>query len=330
MFDDLAWRTPELDDLAAWVQCLADSEAVDRTGEIETEAGLRPCFEGVGYDPADGWFGFAGDGSIAAWTWPVCFGEVGDSTRVSLDGGVHPAWRGRSIGARLLEVAQERGQAVLDRKAPTSDHPGWLEVQAYEHHATRIELFTANGFAPLRYFDELKRDLAAPIDDPTPPDGIRIEPFAARHDSATRAAHNAAFADHWGFSPWTEAEWATHATGGEGFRGDLSRLALGDDDEVLGYAINAVHPHEFEALGFSEGWIHLLGVAREHRGRGVATALLGASMQAMRAEGLEYASLGVDSASPTGAFRVYAAVGFERHQRFTIYAKAVTGRPGPR
>lgn len=47
-------------------------------------------------------------------------------------------------------------------------------------------------------------------------------------------------------------------------------------------------------------------------GPGIATALLLASMQRFRDEGLEAAGLGVDSANASGAGRLYESLGYRR------------------
>jgi ribosomal protein S18 acetylase RimI-like enzyme len=59
-------------------------------------------------------------------------------------------------------------------------------------------------------------------------------------------------------------------------------------------------------------WINSVGTRRAWRGRGVATALLQEVLHAAAGaeDGLERAILGVDAENPTGALRVYRALGF--------------------
>ena len=49
---------------------------------------------------------------------------------------------------------------------------------------------------------------------------------------------------------------------------------------------------------------------QEHRGRGLASALLARVLAAARDEGYRTASLNVDTANPTGALGVYERAGF--------------------
>ena len=81
--------------------------------------------------------------------------------------------------------------------------------------------------------------------------------------------------------------------------------------EVVGYSSCEEYPEDSEAAGRREVWIGSLGVLREWRKRGIASALLAANMAAMRADGVEAAMIGVDSDSPSGAQHLYSSVGFE-------------------
>ena len=198
--------------------------------------------------------------------------------------------------------------------------PGWLEFFADEHDEARNTLFAAFGFEAHRYFLELRRPLSEPIPEVALTPDLRLVPFDPERDDATRLAHNEAFQDHWGSSAIDEETWATWVTGHRDFRSDLSFLVL-DGDEVAGYAINAAHEIEWEALGFSEAWTHQLGVRRPWRGRGVARALLAASMQAFADEHLEFAALDVDAENPTGALALYLGIGYERDRTRVLWAR---------
>jgi len=65
-------------------------------------------------------------------------------------------------------------------------------------------------------------------------------------------------------------------------------------------------------------------VRRPWRKRGVASALLCASLHAFKTEGLSFATLGVDTENLTGALRLYERVGFKPVKRFIQYDKPIT------
>jgi ribosomal protein S18 acetylase RimI-like enzyme len=75
--------------------------------------------------------------------------------------------------------------------------------------------------------------------------------------------------------------------------------------------------------GFSEGYTDLLGVRREFRGLGIATALLADAMRRFAAEGLDVASLDVDSENPTGALALYLKMGYQPVNRSLAWDKSL-------
>ena len=117
-----------------------------------------------------------------------------------------------------------------------------------------------------------------------------------------------------------EADWQKRMLESPGFRQDLSFVAR-HDDEIVGYAYNEVYEEDWEAAGRSEAWISGLGVLREWRKKGIASALLAASMNAMREAELDAAMIGVDSSSPSGAHHLYQAVGFSTTSTGTTWQR---------
>ncbi|MDD9205567.1 GNAT family N-acetyltransferase, partial [Georgenia sp. 10Sc9-8] len=88
-----------------------------------------------------------------------------------------------------------------------------------------------------------------------------------------------------------------------------------------GYTVASAYPQDWAAQGYSSGWTELVGVLRAHRGRGLAPALLTASMRGMAADGMERADLGVDSENGTGALGVYTRLGYRAAGRTVSYTK---------
>jgi ribosomal protein S18 acetylase RimI-like enzyme len=84
-----------------------------------------------------------------------------------------------------------------------------------------------------------------------------------------------------------------------------------------------VTTHEWEAYeqatGRREAYVAKVGVLEEHRGRGIAGALLSHCLRQYAEAGYDEASLDVDSENPTGALGVYQRAGFEVESRWTNY-----------
>ena len=226
-------------------------------------------------------------------------------------GQVAPAHRRAGIGTALMEWAIERAEAQL--RSSGRSLPRYIRTDRYHHITGAHALFERMGMRPVRYMEELLRPLTDLPPIPTVA-GIRVLPWPDDRDEAIREEKNASFADHWGSTPTTPSHWQQMVRG-HGARPDLSFIAVDDADRVVAHCINHRFAEDDELLGRSDGWIDNLGTLREWRGHGIASALVAHSLHAFAAAGLSHASIGVDSENPSGAARLYRALGFEPHQR---------------
>lgn len=232
---------------------------------------------------------------------------------------VRPSHRGRGLGTMLLELAvAEAGRRGLR-----------AEMQFPERRADATALAVAAGFVPIRWWSEMRRDMPAaggPPVEPVPlPDGLVAHPLGPaydheRWDGLLRAAHNAAFAEHFGFSPVGAQAWRHNRTGSKHFRPEHSVVAL-DGDAVAGYVLASEYEADTAATGMRDLYIPTVGTLPQYRGRGLASALLAHVLGTAGAYGR--ASLTVDSQNPTGALGVYARAGFALHRRDVTYAAPV-------
>lgn len=317
------WRAPRSADLPAWARLVAAVEATDRTGEAFTEDDLADELALSWAEPdRNATFAFADDGEAVAWAWVQCRPEATRMRRVLLQGAVHPGLRGLGAGSAMLLWLERRGAALAtERSGGAPDGvPTLLEMRARQGDQPREQLFARHGYTPLRYYLDMRRDLSGEPPAPDAPRGLALVPFDRTLDEATRAAHNEAFLDHWGSEPLDREMWTRFITGHRDFRPDLSWLAL-DGDMVAGYALGSVHRQDWAAAGYSLGWIHELGVRRPWRGRGVARALLDATLRSFTFDGLQYGGLDVDAQNPTGALGLYERAGFSPHRTWIAWSK---------
>ena len=231
-------------------------------------------------------------------------------------GGVDPAHRRRGVGSALLGWQIARAGERL--RALPGGLPLHVRATAYEAQRDALALYARHGMEPVRYTDELLRDLEAL---PEAPDlgGVAIVPWDAARSEEARVAQNEAFADHWGSTPRDAAAWE-HDLSSSGTRLDLSFLAL-DGGRVVGVCRNGFFPGDEAVTGRRDGWIVNLSVVRSHRRRGVASGLIVASLHAFRAAGLTHSSLGVDSENVTGAYGVYERLGYRPVQRMVVHQR---------
>ena len=230
--------------------------------------------------------------------------------RAYLFGTVDPGRRGEGIGRVIFAWQLDRARKVLG--SYDHDLPRFVMTSAWDWLTDAQRLYERFGFQAVRWFDELLR----PLDPPllmSEVDGVDIELWRPDRSDEVRLLHNRAFADHWGSGAVDPAAWAKRLTG-YGTRLDLSVIAL-VGNEVVGYSANEVYPEDEGLLGRRDGWIGTLAVDRDQRGKGIASALIAASLDLFRGAGLTHASIGVDADSPTGAHRLYHRLGFELEKR---------------
>jgi GNAT superfamily N-acetyltransferase len=262
--------------------------------------------------------GYWDDGRMVAYgrIWHRPSGE--QQERAYMQGFVDPEYRRRGIGRELMTWQVETGTAILS--AIDNDLPKYLRADEWDWIEESHRMYRRFGLEPVRYFTEMLKELDGEVAIDVL-DGVRIAEYDRSLDAAALAAMNSSFADHWG-STHTDLESYLHRLSGEGTRLDLSFLALSDGD-VIGLSLNAHFPEDEELLGRRDGWIETLGVVKEWRKKGVATALLQASFNAFVGEGFTHAALGVDTENPNAALKLYTNQGFQPTHRSITSQKAI-------
>jgi mycothiol synthase len=316
---DLVWRPLTPADADRLHGLVATTEAADGARRRTSRAEVTEVLTGDWKDLArDSLGGFDHGGELRAWAMvEVRPGDV-RTVRAFLRGTVHPDWRGRGVGRALLAWMEGRCRQKL--AASGKDLPARLAVYAEEHQRDLRRLYAAAGFSPIRWYTWMRRDLSVPLPSTRTPDGTDLVPWTPDLDDTVRTAHNVAFADHWGSEPQTAETWthhAAHVVPGWSFAA-VDRTVEGHP--VVGYVVSGRYEEDWDVLGYRFGYTELLGVLPEHRGRGLAAALLVRAMAAYREAGMDAACLTVDTDNPSGAHGWYSRLGYEPEHGEVLYS----------
>ena len=247
------------------------------------------------------------DKEVAIWCWGV----------------VHPEWRRRGVGRRLMEAVYARGEEYLTKIEVATVH---FQSNTRDVEEDRKALYERFGMAPIRYSVNLVRAVNGNLPPVTMPEGYRLRAFDPERDAETVwRVDNTAFRDHWGHAE-SKLEVFLHWTKRPYMRPELWFLAEEEaSGEVVGLGLNVIDPDWIAQTGRQEGYLDTLAVLREHRKRGLGRALICKSLQALRDAGTEAVHLHADSANPTGAMRLYEGVGFEVRKRYVAYRRTMRG-----
>lgn len=233
---------------------------------------------------------------------PVGWGEVFGGHR-GMAVVVPTAW-GRGIGTAIVDwstaVAAAAGSERVGQTVPDAD-------------AAAAALLRSRGWEPLYASWVLELPPGSEVAPRPLPDGYALRDLRPGHDE--QAAHRVieeAFSEWPDREPVAYADWAAQVLGRPGFE-PWQLLLVEHHGAVVGAC--------YTVLSGETGWVYQLAVAREHRGRGLAQAVLVAAFAACRERGAPRAELSTDSR--TGALPLYERLGMRVRLSFTHWTVAV-------
>lgn len=253
----------------------------------------------------------APDGTIAGYADVVNRSFV----TVSVYGYVHPDFRDLGIGTHLISW----GERWTRERMPHAPEDARVVVQHYINrlNETAQLLLKSLDYAPVRGVYVMETELDEVPPQPDWPDRISVRTFVTGQDERPLfEAVEDAFRDMWG-RPRGTFERFVEMTEQKSFDPTLWFLAM-DGDEIAGATL-------CKTLA-GEGWIHVVGVRRPWRNRGLGLALLRHTLAAYHRRGVHKVALSVDAESITGAPRLYGRAGMRVREGYVIYLKEL--RPG--
>jgi mycothiol synthase len=268
-------------DASAVTAVMAAQELADVGEVVIEEADIIADWQRPGHEVSAGTVGVCDDDRLVAYA-EVAYGDRGDSA-------VHPDYRGRGIGTWLAhwmqQKAREKGCTVIGMPVPQNS-PGdrLLESMGYRVRWTSWVL---------------QLPAAAVIPDRPLPAGYVVR-------SATEADWAAAFTvNEDAFLEWSQLErdtfetWQSQVVRRPGFEPWHLRVVTDPAGEVAAMALLQLHE--------DQAYVARLATRADHRGRGLAQALLVDACAEARQHGATRFELSTDSR--TGALSLYEKVG---------------------
>ena len=168
------------------------------------------------------------------------------------------------------------------------------------------------GFTTTRFAASLVRPNLDDIPDYSLPAGVEMRPVEPHHLHQIWATHHEAFRGQPDFVETDESEF-------ESFLADplrdetLWKIAWagdGPDAQVVGQVKSYINAAENRLAGRLRGYTEHISTTLGWRGKGIARALIVASLHELKARGMTEAALGADTDNPQ-AFDLYRMLGFE-------------------
>lgn len=319
---DLSFDWIRNQDVNAWSELTNLLAIADATDEVYGPEDLLEELHEPGKEPELD--------TVAIWTEDklVGFGQVRvgqqlreGQSRVSIDGGVHPDYRGQGIGSSLMNLLEKRGiiKAALMHPGSATAFDMWGNAPG---HSAGI-MAEARGYLPVRYFQDMTVtvvDFRKETERQEAQGPVSTLPFSPEWSERVRLLDNEAFLDHWGSTPKTAEEW-DNMISARSFRAERSRILVsndqaGDAQRVLSYVlVSEWSPGEL--------YVARVGSARDSRGKGYAARVLSEVVDSALEDDFSKVELSVDAHSPTGAVGLYARLGFSVTRTNVVYRKTV-------
>jgi mycothiol synthase len=229
--------------------------------------------------------------------------------RVILDCAVLAAYRRKGLARKLFNHAMNRIKELGVEV---------VHVNTRQDNSVAVKTLTKLGFSLIRHFLELEVDISR-IDDLDSHLAIEWRHLQPGQEGELTKLQNRAFAGTWGYNPNTVETITFRINQSTCSRRDI--VLAYDQDRAVGCCWTGVS-YEQGMPSVRKGRIHMLGVAPNHRDKGIGRELMVIGLTRLRERGIRVAELTVDSDNKA-ACALYESLGFEVQARTLWYEKLV-------
>ena len=263
------------------------------------------------------------EGKLVGVTYTYFLPSESKEERCYIFGGVSPEFRQQGIGEMMLNWAVRHGESLLQSTGRTL--PKYLRASVSQQNESAARLFGHVEMRAVRFEEDLIRDLTnLPEENKNPK--YSIVPWDSDRNEEARIVKNLAFQDHWGSTPNSSELWLQLVNGSTA-RLDHSFFAVNQQQEIVGLLLTHRYESDDDLLGKRIGWIDKLATLAEYRKQSIAKNLIARALHSYTEDGLTHAALSVDTQNPTGAYGLYASLGFELYRGTVTYERLINPVP---
>jgi mycothiol synthase len=296
-------------DFAPLVALLGAVEAADQDGEDVSAATLREQLRWPGHDPErDRVVALAADADTSLVGYGALFKTSGDAIADAYVA-VHPSWRRKGVGARLLSLLVERAR-LLDAEG--------LRCYANAVNPAATAFVRAQGFTPVASYTRLGVDDVFSFPPPPELPGFELRAFDQINDPAIfLQAVNRSYEGLWGHHHLSDEEVAVWlpALAHEGIL-----LLFADTGAIAGMCRVEINARLTESRGRRTALVHAPGIVPGYRDQDLYHPLLLNALSwavQRQAERIEIASWG----DAPAILDAYCALGFVMLQEAISYQR---------
>jgi mycothiol synthase len=281
--DHLSTLLRDLPALVTLINMAAETDNTARTdaNALRSEIALYPDHNAVVRDASGMPIGFA------------LFPPRG--TGLTFEFWVHPLARSHGVAERLFAALELHVRR-------TSRVPVTVMARAYSDILGIETLYQRLGFTLVRRFYLMSTRLGGRVFTIDTPQGITLRSFRAEDLESLVDADNSIFEGHFGSAARDVQSWRVNMVESRPHDPKLWTLAW-YDNRIVGECLC----HQSLMGVPNDGWVSIVGVQRDWRGRGLGRAILAAGLNKLQDEGYQSASLHVD-AENTAAVNLYRSL----------------------
>ncbi|MBP3223018.1 MAG: GNAT family N-acetyltransferase [Actinomycetaceae bacterium] len=258
----------------------------------------------------------------------IAFGLVrmprvhGEYVEISLWGGIRPDYRnfgfGRELVGMQVRAAREMASDGVAQRAS-------IVMHVDEGHDDLADLLKRDGFEYLSLYAQMRRKLDKTIETPVPPPFISFVNLTEDLDPQVRAVHNAIDLENSQGSGVTEEQWISERSYMNREWSFVALDTLGDRPRLAGYIISGKYEQDWNARGWSEGYIDEVAVYDEVRRFQLLRSLIAQAMISYQNDGIEYAGIDVpyQENQENNDMDFFKNLGFEVVGRTYVFSKEI-------